>query len=302
MPRNTSNADKFDRLVEDMKASAKEKHENNADYFTSTPHKYEFTYLYDDRATVRLVDAYENTCKRIDGMLANPSGYGLDSDYHEELKTTIGQIRGDKEDGYTRRALESFVAPAGSAGGLGDYREGYMRMGVERTLPVILDSLAMEHDNYIDMLDTLAELDIITNKQAKAAKKQYESPNGWHFLEAPEGQRPFDIGFTGAAYIVGKYKDKISEELFSQAFGCDFDGYAVQGVASSDGMRYALESVEGVAKAYDDIADMRGAATEIIKRQKARDNSRKSFASLKSLADAADRDTGEELDDELEGG
>ena len=278
MAKNTKHADEFDRLVESMRDNAKEKDANKADYFMAHPHRYERSYLYDDRATVRLADAYANTSARVDAILANPAGYGLDSDCYEEFKTTIDQIRGDHD--YGRRTLESYTKPAGGSGGLGDYREGYMNIGLERTLPLILDSLAMEPDNYENMLDTMASLDIITDKQAKAAIKQYRSKDGWHFLDAPEDKRPFDIGFTGAAYIVGKYMSKISEEQFKQAFGCDFYGKAVPGVESSSGMQYAFESVLGIANAYGRISEMRETVAGIAAMQKSRDDAKKAFASL----------------------
>lgn len=297
MAKNTKHADEFDRLVAAMKENGKEKDNNKADYFTAEPHKYERSYLYDDRATVRLADAFEGTITRVDAILENPAAYGLDSDYYEEFDAAVGKIR-ERHD-YNRQTLEAYTAPAGGSGGMGQYRDGYMNMGLERTLPLVLDSLALEPDNYADMLDTMARLDIITDKQAKKAVTQYRNGEGWHFLGAPDDQRPFDIGFTGAAYVVGKYKDRLSEDQFKQAFGCGFDGTAVLGVASIDGMKKAFDCVNGIAQAYDSMLEMREAVASVAVKQKSRDDAKKAFADLGKAA-RADSDHSADYGDEYE--
>lgn len=282
MAKNTKHADEFDKLVEAMKENGKAKDNNKADYFMTEPHKYERSYLYDDRATVRLADAFEGTSTRVDLILENPAAYGLDSDFYEEFGEAVGKIRERRD--YNRQALEAYTAPAGGSGGMGQYRDGYMNMGLERTLPLVLDSLVLEPDNYADMLDTMARLDIITDKQAKKAVTQYRNGEGWHFLNAPDDQKPFDIGFTGAAYIVGKYKDRLSEDQFKQAFGCSFDGTAVLGIASNDGMKKALDCVNGIAQAYDSMLEMREAVASVAAKQKSRDDAKKAFADLGKAA------------------
>ena len=309
-------ADKLDNLLDGLEEYRTRRDSEDSAYLDSYSSQYKLKYMIDDLAECKLPELYAGVIKKVEGVWRNPLKYGFDHERSKKICDALGPYLGCyEEDGqhdpspHTDDLIEGLYFSFGRATrplyeedkGKRNSAMGYMRIGLERTLPVILDRLAEEPDRYSALLDEMAGHDIITDKQAEAAKDIFKS-TGMHFQALEFYDRPFDITMSLSAYIVGSRMREIPEDLFVKAFGCDFEGKAVDGVMEPARLESALGRVKRISEVYAEMDGAREAIDRVSKEQKAHDKRRAMALDLMRDAKGADAvDLDEDVpDDDME--